>query len=430
MTEILVLGGGFAGMQAVGEFERRAPEHLNVTLVNPENFFLFTPMLPEVASGSIEMRALAQPLRVVLKRSRLVLGKALAIDVRARTVEVEHAVLRTRSTLSYDHLVLALGAETSTLGVPGAEEHTYSLKTLPDAVRLHAHIGAMFEAAAACGDRTERDRRLRFVIVGGGFTGVEAAGELDGYLRRLHRYYPVLRDLTPEVVVIEREHRLLGELPPAFGKYAASSLRRREVRLELGEDVASVDALGIALQNGKRYESRTVIWTAGMEPAPIVKQLGLETSKRGALVVNSDLSVPGMPGLWAAGDCARVPKDGGGEYAPLAQNAVREGPLLARNVLAAIEGRPATRFRYRRLGMMASLGNRDGVAQLPGNRMVTGWPAWLLWRAYYLSRLPGLPRKLRVAGDWTLSGLFAQNVSRLPWISPSLTAKEDHAPEG
>jgi NADH:ubiquinone reductase (H+-translocating) len=430
MTEVVVLGGGFAGVSTVQELERRAPAHVNVTLVNRENFFLFTPMLPEVASGSIDMRAIAQPLRASLRRTHFVLGEAHTIDVRARTVTVRHPVLQTESTIRYDHLVLALGSETSTLGVAGVEEHAYPLKTLPDAGRLRARIGGAFEAAAASNDRVERDRLLRFVIVGGGFTGVEAAGELDGYVRRLHRYYPLLNDLTPEVVIIEHEHRLLVELPSAFGKYAAASLRRREVRLELGEEVASVDAAGLTLKSGKRHESGTVIWTAGVEPAPIVKKLGLETSKHGALIVNADLSVPGIPGLWSAGDCARVPKPDGGEYAPLAQNAVHEGPLLARNVLAAIEGKPTTRFHYRRLGMMASLGHHDGIAQLPGNRKVTGLPAWLLWRAYYLTRLPGIPRKLHVAADWTLSGLFAPNIARLPWISASLTAKVDHAPEG
>lgn len=429
-TGVLVLGGGFAGLATARELERRAPPRLEITLVNRENYLLFTPMLPEVASGSLEMRAIAQPLRRSLRRTRFVLGEATNVDLGARTATVEHPVLGRSSTLRFEHLVLALGAETSTLGIPGVAEHTFPLKTLPDAARLRTQVGSVFEAAAASSDRVERDRLMRFVIVGGGFTGTEAAGELDGYVRRLRRFYPALGDVAPEVVVIHDEHRLLDELPPVFGKRAAASLRRRNVRLELGEKVASVDATGLALGSGRRFDSATVVWTAGVEPAPLIKKLGLQTSKHGALVVNGDFSVPGAPGVWGAGDCARVPKPEGGEYAPLAQNAVREGPLLARNIVSALAGKPTTAFAYRRMGTMASLGNRDAVAQLPGNRMVAGLPAWLMWRAYYLGRLPGLPQKMRVAADWTLGGMFAQSVARLPWTSPGQTAQDDHAAEG
>lgn len=429
-TDVLVLGGGFAGLATARELERLAPPAVTVTLVNRENYLLFTPMLPEVASGSLDMRAIAHPLRRSLRRTRFVLGEATHVDLGTHTATIEHPVLGRSSTLRFEHLVLALGAQTSTLGIPGVAEHTFPLKTLPDAARLRTQVGSVFEAAAASSDRVERDRLLRFVIVGGGFTGTEAAGELDGYVRRLRRSYPALGDAVPEVLVVHDEHRLLDELPPAFGKRAAASLRRRAIGLELGEKVGSADASGISLHGGKRYESATVVWTAGVEPAPLVKKLGLQTSKHGAVVVNGDFSVPGVPGVWGAGDCARVPKSEGGEYAPLAQNAVREGPLLARNIVSALAGKPTRPFAYRRLGTMASLGNRDAIAQLPGNRMIAGLPAWLLWRAYYLGRLPGLSQRARVAADWTLSGMFAQSLARLPWTSLHQTEKDDHAAQG
>lgn len=429
-TRIVLLGGGFAGVSAARELERRAPADAQITLVNRENFQLFTPMLPEVASGTLDMRAVVSPLRVTLKRTQVVLGEVSAVDIDARAVTVDLGVLGTQTRLPFDHLVFALGSESSTHGIPGVAEHSYPLKTLPDAARLRARVGGAFEAAAAEQDRVARDGWLRFVIAGGGFTGVETAGELAGYLGRLHPYYPTLHDLTPEIVLIESGHRLLEHLAPEFGKRAAASLRARNVRIELGEDVASADAAGLSLKSGKRFDSRTIVWAAGEKPAPLLKKTGLQISEHGALVVGSDLAVPGIAGIWGIGDCARIPKHGGGDVSPLAQNAVREGPLVARNIVATLTGGPLETFNYRPLGTMASLGNRDAVAQLPGNLMVAGLPAWLMWRAYYLSQLPGTARKLRVAGDWTLNGVFAQNVARLPWISGHLTTEEDHAPEG
>jgi len=429
-TRIVLLGGGFAGVSTARELERRAPADACITLVNRENFQLFTPMLPEVAGGSLDMRAIVQPLRVTLQRTQVVLGDVSAVDVAARVVTVDLGVLGSQATLPFDHLIFALGSESNTHGIAGIAEYAYELKTLPDAARLRARVGSAFEAAASEHDRIERDRWLRFVIIGGGFTGVEAAGELAAYLKRLHRYYPTLHDFEPEIVVVDSGERLLEHLAPAFGKRAAASLRARNVWIELGSDVASADANGLSLASGKRFETHTIVWTAGEKPAPLLKKTGLQTSEHGALIVGADLAVPGVVGIWGIGDCARIPKHGGGHVAPLAQNAVREGRLLARNIVATLNGKPTKPFTYRPIGMMASLGNRDAVAALPGNRMIAGFPAWLLWRAYYLGQLRGVARKLRVAGDWTVNGLFAQNVARLPWTSKRLTSEEDHAPEG
>jgi NADH dehydrogenase len=429
-TDIVIVGGGFAGIATAHELERRAQSDVRIALINRENFQLFTPMLPEVASGSLDTRAIVQPIRVGLKRTTFVLGEAEHVDFDQRTVTVCHPVLGQDLTLHFDHLVFALGAETSTMGVAGVEEHGFPLKTLPDAARIRTQICSAFEAASAARDRNARDRYLRFVIVGGGFTGVEFAGELTGYVQRLRPFYPGVSDLEPEIVMIQGGDRLLADLPDAFGTYAARSLRRRNVRIELGQEVASVDDAGLTLKDDRRIDSATIVWTAGEKPAPLIRKLGLHVSKHGALIVNPDLSVPAKPGVWGVGDCAHVPAGNGGAYAPLAQNAVREGPLLARNILAVLDGRATKSFAYKPLGMMASLGHHDAIAQLPGGRMLTGVPAWLLWRAYYLNQLPGLPEKVRVAGDWSLSGAFAQNVARLPYTSSRRTFEEDHAAEG
>jgi NADH dehydrogenase len=429
-TKIVILGGGFVGVGAALEFERCGRTDLAVTLVNPENFQLFTPMLPEVAGGSLEMRSVVQPLRVALRHTAFVLGTATGVDVDSRTVTIRHAVLETESILQFDHLIFALGSETSALGVSGVARYAYPLKTLPDAARLRAQIGSAFEAAAAATNRVEIDRLLRVVVIGGGFTGVEATGELSAFMKRMRRFYPEFKGSIPEISLIESGSRLLSELPPEFGSRAARSLRERDVCIVLNAEVERVDSRGVLLKNGTRYESGTVVWTAGVEPAPFVKTVGLQTSAKGALIVGGDLSVPGRPGIWAAGDCAHVPKKGGGTYPPLAQIAVRAGPFLARNVLASLAGKKTKPLKYRPAGMMASLGDGDAIAQLPGGAMLAGRPAWLVWRAFYLIQLPGLLRKLRVASDWTTSGLFAQNVARLPWTSEALTRLEDSEADG
>ena len=249
-------------------------------------------------------------------------------------------------------------------------------------------VGAL-EVAAKTNNLLERDRLSRFVVVGGNFTGVELAGELQAFLRSILRYYPSIDSATVEVVVVESSDKLLGHLPEKFGKYAASVLRARGTRLLLGQDVKAVDSRGVELKDGERIESATVVWAAGVEPSPLAKQLGIKTNKHGAIETGGDFAVTGTPHVWALGDCAAVPRPEGGTYAPLAENAIREGELLAANIRASLRRKPTKNFRYHELGQMASLGDRNAVVELPGGRMLTGTVAWMAWRTYYLARLPG-----------------------------------------
>ncbi len=411
-TRVVIIGGGFAGVATARELERAGKSEVAVTLVSRQNFMLFTPMLPEVATGSIDAQDIMQPLRSAHDgrnaggSSRFELGEAIGIDVSSRTVTVRHPLTHDSKLLEYDELVLAVGATASTMGVPGVEKFALPFKTIEDAQIVRSRVVGALEAAATTSDLAARDRLLRFVIVGGDFTGVELAGEILAFLHSTLEYYPSIDPSAVEVAVLESGARLLGHLPGKFGKYAAATLSQRGARLRLNQEVSAIDGRGVELKSGERIASGTVIWAAGEKPSPLADAVGLRTTEHGAIETGADFAVVGTPHVWALGDCAAVPRPKGGTYAPLAQVAVREGPVLARNIIARIRGRSTANFLYEELGQMASLGDREAVAELPGGAMVTGFAAWLLWRTYYLGRVPGLSRKTRVALDWTLGLVF------------------------
>jgi NADH dehydrogenase len=413
-ARIAILGGGFAGIAIAARLEARLrPGEAEIVLIGRENFSLFTPMLPEVCSGALDVRHVVTPIRSQLRRTRFVLADVLGLDLGARRVSYRHILIDAEDTLEYDHLVLALGSSTSTFGIPGIAERVFALKTLEDAGILRNRLVWLLESADATADPAERARLLTVVVVGGGFTGVEAAGEMIELFRSVVHFYPhvALRDVR--IVLVEAAPSLLAGLPQKMGAYSAEHLRGRGVEIITGDGVASADDGGMTLQSGRRIETRTIVWSAGVTPSPIVEAAALPRTKRGAVVTGEDLQVAGFPGVWAAGDCAAIPDGAGGIYPPTAQHAIREGPALADNIIASLRGLPARPFRFRALGMMASLGARKAVAQLPGDRVLTGFLAWFLWRSYYLMRLPGLDRKLRVAFDWSLELLFPRDIAEL-----------------
>ncbi|HTU83792.1 MAG TPA: NAD(P)/FAD-dependent oxidoreductase [Candidatus Acidoferrales bacterium] len=430
MPRIVIAGGGFAGLSAARWLQkhRGAVRGLETVLIDRHNYMLFTPMLPEAATGSVELRHITQPFRAQLRAVQFELGEILSVDEERRCVAVQHPITHETRAISYDRLILALGSTPSSKGVPGVERFTYPLRTVSDAERLrNAVLGAVEVASRSC-DGAERDRLMRFVIVGGGFTGVEIAGELSAFLRSIVRYYPGVDRRLAQIVLIQAEDRLLPHLPQRFGKRAARVLFDRGVEIRTCKDVARIDSGGLTLEGGERFESRTIVWSAGEEPAPFVKRLGLKLSENGAIVTERDFAVPGHPHLMAIGDCAAVPKKEGGTHAPLAQNATREGPLAARNAVASLRGGATKPFDYEEVGQMASLGDRSALAELPGKRMLYGLPAWLLWRTYYLGRLPGFGRKTRVALDWGLGVAFGPALARLPLVERAETSfEESHA---
>ncbi len=370
-------------------------------------------MLPEVCSGALDVRHIVTPIRSQLPRTNFVLAEVESIDVSGRTVCITHALTRVSQTLPYDHLVLALGSRTSTFGLPGVAEHTFALKTLDDAGRLRNHLVWLLEAADATSGTEQRHRLLTIAIVGGGFTGVETAGEIVELFRSVLHFYPHIHKSDVRIVLVEAGKTLLLGLPPKMGSYAARRLSARGVDVRTGDGVASADANGMTLQSGARVESATIIWSAGVQPSAVVDATSLPKTKRGAIVVDGDMQVHGFPAHWAVGDCAAIPDGKGGFYPATAQHAIREGPRLAKNIIASLRDQPTQPFHFQSLGMMASLGARKAVAQLPNDFVLTGFPAWFLWRTYYLLRLPGADRKLRVAFDWTLDLIFSRDVAEL-----------------
>jgi len=438
-ARIVILGGGFGGVSVAQRLERRLrPDEADVTLVGRENFSLFTPMLPEVSSGALDVRHVVTPIRSQLRKTTFVLADVRSLDLAAHEVEYRHTLSGSIERARYDHLVIALGSSTSTFALPGVAERAFALKTLEDAGILRNRLVWLLELADSTGDARLRERALTVCVVGGGFTGVEAAGELVELFRSVLRYYPNAERRGVRILLIEGGTSLLAGLPPRMGAYSAGDLRRRGVEVITGDGVASADDEGIVLASGKRIETATIVWSAGIAPSPTVAASGLELNKRGAIVVERSLRAAGQRDVWALGDCAAIPDGAGGFYPPTAQHALREGPLLADNVIATLRGEPLRAFSFQALGMMASLGARRAVAQLPGNRVLTGFLAWVLWRTYYLLRLPGLDRKLRVAFDWTLELLFARDIAELRVYSrhaqssaatdAGLTPREDETP--
>lgn len=421
---VLIAGGGFAGVETARHLEKltRRRADVEVWVVSRENFTVFTPLLPEVCSGQLEARHCVTALRAQLRRpsSWAVTGEVTGIDLDARQVTViggDGEVHR----LNYDTLVLALGGETATFGIPGITQFAVGMKTLADAFALRNRIIEMLERADLEEDPAERRAQLSFVIGGAGFSGVETAGEIEEFVRRTRRrFYPKIAADEIEVHLVELKSTVLPEQEPAMGEYAERRLRRRGFHLHLGTALAEVRVDGVVIGDGTFIPSRTVVWTGGVQPSPVVRASGIEVDRGGRAVVEPTMATS-RAGVWAIGDCARIPnaERPGDFHGPTAQNAVREAKQLARNIVATIDGRTADvrPFRYSVIGTLASIGHHTGVGKVFGIP-VRGWLAWFMWRGYYWSRVPGIGGKARVGLDWFLNALFGSDPVQLKVDDP------------
>src|SRR5277367_5173797 len=420
-VRVLVLGGGFAGMRVAESLEERfrADRSVSVTLVNSTNALLFTPMLAEVAGSSLEPSHISTPLRslhgvefirahvteIDLARGRVILESKLNSSENPSSREIE-----------YDHLVLALGGVSSYLGLANVEKLAFDFKSLLDAIRIRNRVIEMFERADREPDASVRRPLLTFVIAGGGFAGVELAGALNDFAHGILADYPRIHPDEVDIVLVHSRDRVLPELSESLARYAQEKMQLRGVSFRLSTRIVDAHP-GVVLLSEGEIHTETLVWTAGTTPSPLLKSLRLEKDKRGALLVDDTLAVPGRPGLWALGDCAAVTDAATGHPCPpTAQFALREAEVLASNILSQLEGRPTRRFHFHSLGALCVVGHQTACAELsiPFNRSrslrFSGLFAWLLWRGIYLAKLPGWERKIRVLMDWTIELFFPRDI--------------------
>ena len=408
---ILILGGGFSGMYAAIELDRRLARRtdLEVTLVNRENFFLFTPMLHEVAASDLDITHIVNPIRKLLRHVTFFHGEVSAIDLATKRVRLFHGANRHEHELSYDQLVIALGSTTNFFNTPGLREHALTMKSLGDAIHLRNRLIDLLEEADFECAVGERDALLTVVVAGGGFAGTETVAAVNDFLREATKYYPHLGEDRVRVVLVHAGPLILPELGATLGAYAQRKLAARNVEIRVHTKVTAVSKNDVQLSDGSVIKAATVVWTAGTSPSPLLSALPCKKEK-GRLVVNECMELSEWPGVWALGDCAAVPDQKSGRpYPTTAQHAMREGKRLARNILARVGGGAPEPFAFSTLGLLAALGRRTGVAQILGVNF-SGFMAWFLWRSIYLSKLPRLEKKVRVALDWALDLVFTKDL--------------------
>ncbi|MEO8289574.1 MAG: NAD(P)/FAD-dependent oxidoreductase [Gaiellaceae bacterium] len=401
----LILGGGFAG----GYVARLLGKH-GSTIVSRENFMLYTPILPEAASGTLEPRHVVVPLRMMCPHADLILGNATALDEEERRVLVETEAGTIQ--VSYEELVVACGAVARTLPIPGLAEHALGFKNLADAIRLRNHVLRQLEAADAAVDPEDAKRHLSFVFVGAGYAGVEALAELSDLVRDTLRYYPRLRGMRQRWVLVDAAPKILPEIPKRLGDYAARELWKRGVDIRVSTTLDSVDGRSATLSDGTTLETETLVWTAGVRATPDVGHFGMPLDERGRVIVDETLKVENRTNVWSLGDCARVPNRATpGEFdPPTCQHALRQARRLAKN----LRGEPKP-YSYRMLGQVATLGRHKGIADVLGIRF-RGFAGWFITRTYHLYQLPLLTRKLRVVVDWTVGLFFRRDIAELSML--------------
>ena len=399
------MGGGFGGAYCAQTLERRLrPGMADVLLLDRNNYFTFYPLLMEAGTGSLEPRHAVVPIRSFLRHTAFRMGQVEAIDFERRLVRYRLTGSDLVGESPYDHLVLALGSVTRWPQVPGLREYACQMKTLGDAVALRDRAIRLLEWADAVDDPNRRRALLHFVVVGANFSGIEVAGELDVSVRKVCRSYPNIRPEQCSITLVEIADRVLPILDQDLSAYATKHLRRRGIRICLKTSVSEVRPDTVVLSTGEELPAYTLIWCAGIEPNPLVRQLGLPTGPKGHVLCERDLRVRGFDNVWAIGDCASIPDPHGQPYPPTAQHAVREGYHLAANLARVLAGKPPTACDIVSKGALVALGCHSGVGKVYGYK-VAGLPAWFLWRTVYLMKMPGLARKVKVALDWTL-GLF------------------------
>ncbi len=415
---ILILGAGFGGSAVATELSHllRGEGNGEITLVDADNYLLFTPMLTEAAGGELDTRHIVGRVQHLADRVKFIQGQVIKIDVAAKSVTVLVGAPEldpVERTLWADHVVIGLGSVTSYHHIPGVEEHSFGMKKLEDAAVVRKHALKCLERAALEDDPEKRKSLMTFVVGGGGFTGVETMAALNDMMREVRKRFPALKREQVRTVLIHQGDRLLPEITGELSAYAQKKLVERGVVVQLNREVSGAGDGYVEVKGEGKIPTRTLIWTAGETPSPAIATADCKKGEHGGIVVDSCCQVPGHPGIWALGDNAEIPNpDGSGNYAPTAQNATREGKQIARNIVEALHGCPAQPFRYTPMGELALVGRRTGVARVFGWNF-SGVIAWAMWRAVYLAKMPDGAQQIRILMDWIFDMTLGREITPL-----------------
>ncbi len=415
-TRILIVGGGYVGMYtALGLQRRLSRGAADITLVDPQSNMTYQPFLPEAAAGSVEPRHVVVPLRKVLRKCTVLTGAVTQISHATRTVTIQPATGDPFGR-EYDLLVVCPGSISRILPIPGLAEHGIGFKTIGEAIYLRNHVLARLDLAASTADPARRRRALSFVFIGGGYAGVEAMAELEDMSRYALRYFPSIEPGEMRWVLVEAASRIMPEVSVRLSAYTVDRLAERAIDVRLNTRLESAVDGRIVLSDGTEFEADTLVWTAGVKANPMLEDTDLPREDKGRLACAANLTVKGVSGVFAAGDCAAVPDlskdDPNAVCSPSAQHAVRQAKVLARNVAAAVHDDALRDYRHAYAGSVASLGLYRGVAEIYGIKL-RGPIAWFMHRTYHVSRMPTLNRKVRVIADWTAALLFRREVVSL-----------------
>ncbi|MEV6490146.1 NAD(P)/FAD-dependent oxidoreductase [Actinoplanes sp. NPDC051633] len=415
---VIVVGAGHVGLYAALRLSKKlSARQAEVVVIDPQPHMTYQPFLPEAAAGNISPRHAVVPLRRELKRCRIVAGEVTRIEHARKTVTIQ-PIEGPATEMDYDHIIVAPGSVSRTLPIPGLRENGIGFKTIGEAIYLRNHILDRLDVAAVTPDPSVRRASLTFVFVGGGYAGIEALAEMEDVVRDALPTYPELRQDEVRFVLVEATNRILPEVGPDMGAYAARQLDARGIELRLGTRLESCVDGWIELSDGERFKAETLVWTAGVKPSPMLDRTDLPRGPRGHLTALPTLQIVDgdrvLEGAWTAGDCAQVPDltNPGAYCSPSAQHAVRQAAVLAANIRQSIIGGPLKNYKHKYAGSVASLGLHKGVAQVYGIKL-KGLPAWFMHRTYHVSRIPSLNRKARVVADWTLAFLFKRETISL-----------------
>ena len=410
----MVLGGGYVGLYtSLGLLRKLRAGEATVTVIDPRSYMTYQPFLPEASAGSLSPRHVVVPLRRVLKGAEIINAHVTRVDHARKVVTVE-PLEGPSYEVPYDEVVVALGSKARTLPIPGLAEEGIGFKTVEEAIWLRNHVLRCLDLAASTQDAERRSRALTFTFVGGGYAGVEAIAELEDMARYALRYYPEVHPDELRFVLVEATGRILPEVGEDMGRYTLDELRQRGLDVLLQTRLESCVDGHVVLSDGQRFDSDTVVWTAGVKASPVLANTDLPLDDKGRLVCDADLRVHGLTDAWGAGDNAAVPDitNPGSYCSPSAQHAVRQATHLADNIVKSLRGKEIEPYRHKHVGSVASLGLHKGVAQVYGVKL-RGWPAWFMHRTYHVSRVPTLNRKIRVIVDWTLALFFKREIVSL-----------------